>query len=190
MLCSHSEATKSIKMYKRDGSLEQLEIKKRITCTDENFVYIISCTKQNGPCAKVYPQFVGEDHKVEVCQTMRRSRSRSQEEPSQLVSFCQLQKKKNLFLFLFSLFLPPVLHKFSVTLTPPHLFCFTLHIHDLYTQLGMRHFVLCLLLVKIIFSVMFYPIFFVIPMVNSVQCLEIKYFKTFLHHNAHLFLVF
>ena len=54
MLCSHSEATKSIKMYKRDGSLEQLEIKKRITCTDENLVYIILCTKQNGACAKVH----------------------------------------------------------------------------------------------------------------------------------------
>ena len=58
--CSHSEATKSIKMYKRDGSLEQLEIKKRITCTDENLVYIISCTKQKGACAKVHPQYVGE----------------------------------------------------------------------------------------------------------------------------------
>ena len=61
---------------------------------------------------------------------------------------------------LFPLFLPSVGNKFSVTLTPPHLFCFTLHIHDLYTQLGITHFVLCLLLVKIIFSVMFYPIFF------------------------------
>ena len=63
-LCSHSEATKLIKMYKWDGSLEQLEIKKRITSTDENLVYIISCTKQNGPCAKVNPQYVGETGKI------------------------------------------------------------------------------------------------------------------------------
>ena len=70
-LCMHSEASTLITIYKKDSSLEQLEIKKRVTCTDESLVYIILCTKQNGTCAKVHPQYVGdgEDQKVEVCQT-------------------------------------------------------------------------------------------------------------------------
>ena len=33
-------------------------------CTDENLIYAISCTKSNGQCQKVHPQYIGESGKL------------------------------------------------------------------------------------------------------------------------------
>ena len=32
-------------------------------CTDENLIFAISCTKSNGQCQKVHPQYIGESGK-------------------------------------------------------------------------------------------------------------------------------
>ena len=40
--------------------MESVPIKSKLTCTDENIIYVISCEKDNGDCAKVHPQYVGE----------------------------------------------------------------------------------------------------------------------------------
>ena len=46
------------KLHMKDGSQEDLVINLKITRTESNIIYCISCSKQSGACAKVYPQYV------------------------------------------------------------------------------------------------------------------------------------
>ena len=47
----------------KEGSQEDLVINLKITCTNSNIIYFISCTKQSGVCAKVHPQYIGKTGK-------------------------------------------------------------------------------------------------------------------------------
>lgn len=63
-LCSHSHNTSSVKLFKLDGSSTDWPIGQRITCTDKNVIYVISCIKSSGECAKVHPQYFGETKRM------------------------------------------------------------------------------------------------------------------------------
>ena len=54
---------RTVKLYMKDGSQDDLVINSKITCTDSNITYCISCTKQSGACAKVHSQYIGETGK-------------------------------------------------------------------------------------------------------------------------------
>jgi len=62
-LCSHSVNTSEVTLYDGDGKSTQVNIPSRISCLSENILYSISCTKSNGQCAKVHPQYIGETGK-------------------------------------------------------------------------------------------------------------------------------
>ena len=69
---SRCVACKKVKLYTKDGSQEDLVINSKITCTDSNIIYCISCTKQSGACAKGAPTVYRRDR--EACQgTVRKA---------------------------------------------------------------------------------------------------------------------
>lgn len=63
ILCSHSVNCQSLDLFDDKGNMSTIPIKSKITCTDENLVYAIVCTKQNGLCNSVRPLYFGETGK-------------------------------------------------------------------------------------------------------------------------------
>ena len=60
ILCSHSDNSTLRRVYLPDSSVQEYPITSRITCTDTNVIYVISCEKDQGRCKQVHPQYVGE----------------------------------------------------------------------------------------------------------------------------------
>ena len=60
VLCSHSTNSTTRTVFLPDQSVKTFPINSRITCTDENIIYSITCTKSNGDCILCHPQYIGE----------------------------------------------------------------------------------------------------------------------------------
>ena len=58
-----SKLSITIELFDDKGNMSMIQIKSKITCTDENLVYAIVCTKQNGLCNSVHPLYFGETGK-------------------------------------------------------------------------------------------------------------------------------
>ena len=63
VICAHSVNSTSVNVYTPGTPLLEFPINSRITCTDENLIYLMFCTKSNGECIKHHPQYVGETGK-------------------------------------------------------------------------------------------------------------------------------
>ena len=59
-LCSHSFNSATRTVYLPNNTVKTYPINSKISCTDENVIYVISCDKSEGECSKVHPQYVGE----------------------------------------------------------------------------------------------------------------------------------